>query len=175
MKKINFIVLTSLLLAMTGAHAENRPGAVAFTFGAGHEYFADKRDLRNTGLPYFGLAYDFNPCWGAEVVYGTFQTKFRGSIPYRRHINADFLLFNGVFHLPSETHFSPFVAIGAGITSLDPNRHDANNEGNVNAGVGFQYFIHPEIAFRFDVKDIYTIIGGKNDIFVGGGMSFVFG
>ena len=58
---------------------------------------------------------------------------------------------------------------------MNPSRYNANSEGNINAGLGAKFFFTDNIAFRADVRDFYTWVGGKNDVLVDAGINFFFG
>jgi hypothetical protein len=65
---------------------------------------------------------------------------------------------------------------GPGIIGLNPNGNDPNNEGNINAGLGTQYFVDKSFAFKVEARDFYTITGGgKNDVLIDVGVTYLFG
>jgi hypothetical protein len=119
-------IITALLIVMvqSSAFATSRAGSAFISLNGGYEFFASKRNIQNTGVPYQCI--------------------------------------------------EPFLLAGVGATGLNPNGNSANYEGNINAGAGAQWFINDIIAFRAEARDFYTIIGGKNDVFLGAGISFYF-
>lgn len=178
MKKVHSLVLACVglasILSVTSVSAGNRPGAATVTVGAGYEWFASKRKIDNTGFGFGSLSWDFTQNWGITGFLAGFNTKFKNSQHDDRHVNGTLFLFDGVYHFPVNTVVEPFVTFGVGITGLNPARTDANNEGNLNAGLGAQIFIHKSIAFQVEAKDIYTWVGGKNDVMVNAGVSALF-
>lgn len=67
----------------------------------------------------------------------------------------------------------PYLLAGVGVIGLNPNRNDGHNEGNMNFGIGSDFFIEKSIAFRIEARDFYTFVGGKNDILIGAGIKFL--
>jgi OOP family OmpA-OmpF porin len=177
MKKISSLILVCaglISLVSSAAYAGNRPGALTLTIGGGQEYFSSKRHLDNTGVGLLEVAYDLTDHWGIEGLLGKLHTNFKGSINDDRHVNGTLFAVNGVYHFNTDRMFEPYVLAGAGITELNPNRFDAHDEGNVNAAVGAQIFVHKSIAFRVEARDLYTFVGGKNDVLLNGGVSILF-
>lgn len=169
-----FCMASISIVGFTHVYAGNRPGAISLTLGGGYDYFSSKRLIQNTGTPLGILGYDFTNSWGFEALYGAFSTKFNNSVGDSRQIRGSLLLLDGVYHFITCTRIEPFITAGTGITTLNPNRNDANNEANVNLGLGVELFASKSIALRLDARDLYTIVGGKNDVLVDAGVTFLF-
>lgn len=167
------LLLTSLLLS-SFAFAANREGAMSFTLGDGYYYFASKRHLDNTNVGYGALGYDLTERYGVEGLLGFFNTQSRNTIDNGSQVNGTLFALDVIYRFTPYGNLAPYVLAGPGATSMNPNGNDAHTEGNINAGIGAQYFIDKMIAFRVDVRDFYTIVGGKNDYFINGGVSFLF-
>lgn len=178
MKKIQSFVLACIgLLSITTCSASyvgSRGGAFTLTVGGGYDYFSSKRQIEDSGIPYLGLGFDFNRHWGIEGLLGAFNTTFKDSVGDNREINGTLFAIDGVYHFSTYHRLEPYVLAGVGVLGLNPSRYDANNEGNVNAGLGLQLFIDPLVAFRVEARDFYTMVGGKNDVFLNGGITFYF-
>src|SRR5262245_31246716 len=183
MKKLYGCVLTclgliSIATTNTTAYAQSRPGALSFTFGGGYEYFASKRRMENTGLGFFALGYDFTYHWGIEGFLAGFRTDFKRNVHNDERINGTLFAINGVYHFDpygcEPYTLQPYILAGLGVTGLNPNLTDANNEGNVNAGLGLALTLHKAVALRFEARDFYTFVGGKNDVVLDAGISFIF-
>lgn len=180
MKKVHSIAIMGFCLltmvAATNSYAGNRAGAGSGTLGIGYDFFAAKRRIQNTGVPLVGLGYSFTDRWGIEGLLGIFNTNFKNSVNDQRQIDGTLVLVDGIYHFaPMREFIEPHLLAGVGAMGMNPSRSDANNEGNINAGAGVELFIHPSIAFRFDARDIYTWVGGKNDIMLDAGITFLFG
>lgn len=154
--------------------AQTRANTMTFTLGAAFESFSSKRDINNRGYPIAALGYNFTPNWGIEAMLGVFHTRFFDSAAYdNRQVSGTLFMFDGIYHIPSQTSVEPFLIAGLGVTGLAPNRFDAKNEANFNFGLGALVFADPVVAFRLEARDIYTFIGGKNDVFFAAGVTFL--
>lgn len=183
MKKLYNFILTclafiSITATNTTIYAQSRPGALSFTLGGGYEYFASKRRMENTGLGFFALGYDFTDHWGIEGFLAGFRTHFQRNVNDDRRIGGTLFLIDGVYHFnsygPLPYTLQPYVLAGLGVTGLNPSLTDANNEGNINAGLGLALSLHRIVALRFEARDFYTFVGGKNDVVLDAGISFIF-
>lgn len=152
--------------------AQSRAGAATFTFGSGYDFFATKRHIENTDIPFVAAGYDFTDHWGIEAIYGIFNTNFKKSVPDDRQIKGTLFAVDGVYHFSPYKMIEPYLMAGVGIIGLNPNRSDANNEGAINAGAGVLLFANEAVAFRVEARDFYTTVGGKNDIYLDGGVTF---
>jgi OOP family OmpA-OmpF porin len=163
------------LLASHGASAENRAGAFTLTPGVAYDFFAAKRQLNNTWLlPTVGLAYNFDERWAVEGMYSTFGTSQKGTGPHPS-VRGGLYTMGGLYRFARYSMLEPYVSFGVGVNHINPNGNDAYNEANINAGLGTQVFFDESIALRGEVRDIYTMSGGKNDVTIGMGVSFLFG
>lgn len=172
------ILITSFsIFAASTSFAGNRAGAVTATVGGGYDYLANRRQMENTGLWLAILGYNFTNQWALEAFYGGFNTDFERKANDDRTVNGSLFLLDVLYRLPvicSLPMVEPFVLAGTGVTGLNPNRYDAHNEGNFNVGLGTQIFANKNIAFRAEARDVYTRIGGKNDVVLDAGVSFLF-
>lgn len=182
MKKISWIVLicvSALSISFCPTvYAENKAHTGTFTVGGNGLFFASKRNMENSGGPFVAAAYNFTPEWGIEGMLASFNTHFRPSENDHRSINGTLVLVDAVYHFPPYfryTNVQPYALAGVGIMGLSHNRDDANNEGAINAGLGLQVFVDQVVSFRIEARDVYTMVGSKNDIFLGGGVSFSMG
>lgn len=183
MKKLHSLVLACVgVISMSAsfssayAYAGNIAGSGTVTLGGGFESFSSKRHLDSTGFPMIILGYNFTDHWGIEGLLTGFNTKYHKSVNDNRHINGNLFAIDGVYHFsPYRAVLQPYVLAGIGVTGLNPNISNANNAANINAGLGAEYFIHPLVAFRADIRDIYTMVGGKNDFVIDGGITLMLG
>jgi len=176
MKKGHWLFLTSIcfLTSFSSVYAGNAPCRATFTLGTGYEYFASKRHIDNTDVQFGELGYDFTNHWGIEGFLGFFTTNSRLAIDADKEVNGTLFAIDAVYHFAPYHCIEPYILAGPGASSFNPNGTDANTEGNINGAVGAQIFISPCIAFRLEVRDFYTIVGGKNDVLANGGVSFLF-
>lgn len=151
----------------------DRAKAITFTLAGGELFLAAKRNMENTGVGMVMLGYDFTEHWAIEGLAGFYHTHFNNSDDNRR-IDGNLYSVDGIYHFSPFNVFEPYVLAGVGMIGMNPNGNDANNEGNINAGLGLKAFIHPAIAFRIEARDFYTWVGGKNDVLLDGGVTFLF-
>jgi len=180
MKKGIVILMLASGCAFLASHAVagNRAGAVTFTPGVGYDFFASKRHLQNTAvLPELALAYNFDEQWGIEGAWGTFGTSYRGGYAADQSVKGNLYTLAGLYHLTQLNYhiIEPYVSAGLGVLYLQPNGTSANNQANLNAALGTQVFFSDSIAFRGEVRDLYTMSGGANDVMLNFGVSFLMG
>ncbi len=179
MKKLHTLaILASLGLAsissFSSAFAASRANTMTFSAGGGYYYFAQKRSIDNTALPFIGLGYNITDRWGIEGILATMSTKSHSPEDDGSHVNGTLFLLDGLYHFPVYRDVvEPYVILGVGGLGLDPNGTDARNEGNINAGLGLNLWADKVVGFRFEARDIYTIVGGKNDVMLDAGVTFL--
>ena len=175
MKKITrFIVAGFFFLICTNSFAATRANTTTFALGAGYEFFASKRNIQNATLPLALLGYNFTERCGIEALLGVINTTSHQSDTYGEHVHGGIVLVDGIYHFSSYRAIEPFVLAGVGVTGLDPNGTDARNEGNINAGAGLQWFVSDKVSLRVEARDLYTLVGGKNDVLLDGMVVFTF-
>jgi OmpA-OmpF porin, OOP family len=179
MKKLHSLILSCVglisLSSYTAVYAGNQEGAFSVTPGIGDFFLSSKRNMENAGVPLVILGYDFTHRWGIEGLLGGYNTNFKGNRHNHKEINGTLFAIDGVYRFgPYYQVIEPYVLAGIGVIGMNPNNNDANNEGNINAGIGAQFFIHKAIAFRVEARDFYTWVGGKNDVMVDAGVSVLF-
>jgi hypothetical protein len=174
-KKILVGLLSALtIFGSTQLFAGNRAGATTLTLGDGYYMFSKKSDLDNVMVPNIGLAYNFNEHWGLEGNIGLINTNYKTSTG---RVGAHGFLYtvDGLYHLAPYGIFEPYLSAGVGDLGLTPPNKGSVHQANVNAGIGTQIFLDNSIALRGEVKDVYVLRGGKNDVMFNLGVSFLFG
>lgn len=163
------------LLSSTIALAGNREGAFSFGLEDGYVFFANKRGLENTSTPTIQLGYEFNEKWGIQAGVTVINTNIENQIS-GSGAHGFYYLLDGIYHIATYGNWVPYALGGVGVTSLKVNNNnDPRNEGNINAGIGTQYFIDNSIALNVDARDVYTMSGGKNDVMLLAGVTLFFG
>lgn len=162
-----------LLATSQTALAFNHAGDLTLTAGGGYDYFSSKRLVENTGIPFGIIGYNFSDNWGAEALLGLFHTISHQPGTDGKDVSGTMFAADVVYHFSPYKFVQPYLLAGPGIMGLNPNGTDANNEGNVNAAAGVQLFFNDTMAFRFEARDIYTMVGGKNDVLLSGGVTFL--
>lgn len=175
MKKLSLILLSFLsMTTYSVAHAFDRAGAITVAVGEGYDYFSSKRHINNTHAPFAALGYDFTDHWAIETLVGDVSTRSKRPQDDHRHVRGTIFALDGVYNFSPFHMLEPFVFIGPGAVGLNPNGGDANNEGSINGGFGAKFFFNQMIGLRVEARDFYTFVGGKNDIYLDGGLNFTF-
>lgn len=175
MKNSIRLAIVSLSIAIvTPAFAFNTAGTIPLTLGGGYDFFSSHRRIDNSGVGFAALGYNFTDHWGIEGLAGFFNTKSTYPATYDQRVKGSMFAIDGVYHFSPYHSFQPYVLAGPGVMGFNPNGTDANNEGNFNAGIGAQMFFTDRVALRAEVRDFYTFTGGRNDVFVSGGVTILF-
>jgi len=172
MKKRILLPAFALLLSQL-SFAGNRSEATTITLSDAPYFFAAKRHINNINMPNAAIAYNFDNHWAVEFGAGLINTNQRR---FNQHgIHGFLYTLDGLYRLDPHGALEPYLLAGIGIMGLTPNGNDSEYQGNVNAGVGTQWFCDRSIALRGELRDVYTLHGGKNDIMLNFGISFLFG
>lgn len=175
MKQLSILIFLLSILATGYCFASNRPGAATLTLAEAYYHFSSKRpSLDNaTGMPNVALAYNFNDHWAAEAGIGVINTNQTTGT----HAGVHGFLYNldALYRFDPRQHFEPYVLAGIGMMGLKPADNQPTHQGNVNIGAGTEFFIDKSIALRGELRDIYTMVGGKNEWMVNFGVSFLIG
>jgi OmpA-OmpF porin, OOP family len=173
----NSFKLAAFAIAMIFAaptFAYNKAGTIPLTLGGGYDSFSGKRRVDNSGVGFAALGYNFTDNWGIEGLVGLFNTRSNYPATYDQNVKGSMYAVNAVYHFGPYRSCEPYVLAGPGVMGFNPSGTDANYEGNLNAAVGADVFFTEKVALRAEVRDFYTFTGGKNDVFVSGGVVFLF-
>jgi OOP family OmpA-OmpF porin len=175
-KQMKKIVTLAGLVGLLGAMnvvAGNLPGAITITPGAGYYHFAAKRHTSNSWMPNIAIAYNMDERWAVEGMFGVINSDNSNN----NSVHAALYTIDGIYRFSRHQYFQPYLIAGIGVLNIKP---PANNnsqyQGNVNAGIGTQFFADEVIALRGEVRDLYsTTGGGANDWLVNFGISYLIG
>jgi len=172
--KYGKIILGSLIAALaSSSYAATKANSVDFTLGGGYAYFSSKRHIQNAGVGFGALAYNFTNHWGIEGLLGGFNSKSNYTNTYHQQVKGAMFAIDGLYHFSYSPSLEPYLLAGVGVIGLNPSGNEAHNQGNINAGVGLQWFVNQVVAFRVEGRDFYTITGGKNDVMIDAGLKFI--
>lgn len=181
LKKISAFLLLSLsACAFAEEQTGYKPGQYYFAPGIAYYHFSEKRDLQNTALADLSVGLAITEQLSLEALYGQASTESTPTQQNNNSVRFYTYWMDGVYHFQSaeQTNFHPYVLAGLGITNQD--NATSSSSGNsslvgVNAGAGVEYFVSPSISVYTDVRDIYTLSGGKDDWMLNAGVKFLFG
>jgi OOP family OmpA-OmpF porin len=178
MKKI-YCLLTCIgfcaLLNVSPSLAGNKPGAITTTISGAYYYFAPSRRIKNTVIPNIALAYNMDKHWAIEANMGIINTDQKPSLG-ERGVHGLLYSIDGIYRFTPHNRFEPYVIAGIGMLGLTPNPNNVQHQGNINAGLGAQYFFGENVALRGELRDVYGTTGtAENDVMINFGVSFLFG
>lgn len=152
-------------------------GDYYFSPGVAYYHFSEKRDLQNAAMANLTAGFFVSDQFSLEAFYGQASTEFSETASAENARFYDYSL-GGVYHF--ETHsnliFHPYFSTGFDVMNQNDNQANVGNETlmGVHAGLGAHYFVNPHIAFFTELRNIYTLSGGKNDVMLNGGIQFLF-
>ena len=162
----------------TSSNNNYKPGEFYFAPGVAYYHFSDKRDLQNTAMANLSVGFVVSDQFSLEAFYGQAATN---ETPSDLDESTRFYIYSGegVYHFnaSADAIIHPYILTGLSITNQADNNPSSGNTTllGVNAGVGIEYFVNPNISLFTDVRDIYTLSGGKDDWMLNAGIKFLFG
>lgn len=179
MKKIVLILsalAATILFISSACYAGNHPGQITVSTMESYYHFSTKRSFDNTSVPNIAFAYNIDSHWGLEADLGLINTNINPPhVPVKQGVHGFLFTLDGIYRFLPHKIVEPFLSFGLGALNLKPNGNDSQYQGNINAGIGAQIFVDEAIAFRTEIRDLYTLSGGKNDYMIDLGLSFLFG
>jgi hypothetical protein len=170
MNKLLLMVLIFLISSLS--FAGNRSGDFTFTPGGAYYHFSAKRTVKSASMPNITVDYNFNERWAVEGGVGLINTNLHGS---NGAVHGFLYTADGLYRFKPYKNFEPYALAGVGILNLNnTGNNDPNTQGNINAGLGTQFFADDRIALRAEVRDLYSTSGGENDWMLNIGVSFLF-
>ncbi len=170
MKKIIFLL--SLFLFPIFIFAGNKPGNISLTLSEGYYHFDTRRHLQNASVPNIAVAYNFTQQWAMEGSVGIANTNQSNGT--HRGVNVYLYNLDAIYRFTPHKRWEPYVLFGVGESTFFPT-NESTHQGNINAGIGTQFFAHDIIALRAEARDVYTMAGGKNDVLLNFGVSLLLG
>ncbi|MBP9726442.1 MAG: outer membrane beta-barrel protein [Gammaproteobacteria bacterium] len=170
-----------LLLSVNSAvFADNvyKPGEYYVAPGVAYYHFSEKREIQNAAMANVSAGLVVSDQFSLEAFYGQAATE---ETPVSTEDATRFHTYwaDGVYHFNPSTEAAvhPYVLAGLGITNQNDDNASSGNTTllGVNAGAGVEYFVNSNISLFTDVRDIYTLSGGKNDWMLNAGIKFLFG
>jgi len=188
-----------VVLTSTAALAEVRQGAVTVSPFAGGYLFEGDQGLRtNNFMAGLGVGYLITDHIGVEGVFGyingarkNIQPDFNPDTlpaldgafldsgaafdPYRGRVNGYLYKIEGLYHFNPTGKFVPFVAAGVGGLTLDPHEGTSRTSVILDYGAGIQYFLSNNLAFRTDVRHVFELNEGENNLMYTAGLTYYIG
>jgi OOP family OmpA-OmpF porin len=166
-------VLAVLMAAATNGWAQMRAGAITLSPMVGGYVFDKDEDFDDDITYGLGLGYSFTPAIAAEVMLDWLPTD-----RWQDGEDVNFYLYrlDALYHFNAEGTLVPYLALGAGVITTEvESGHDRDNDPMLDYGAGFKFFMKDNLALRGDVRGIYGIDPGRNNLIYTFGLSFLFG
>jgi hypothetical protein len=142
--------------------------------GGGYGILSSKHHVNNTGVIDVTAAYNLTDRWGLQGLVAFFNTNSTRTPIKNQHVSGNFYAFDVLYHTTPWHQFQPYFALGPSVVSFNPSGTDANNEGGLNGAIGTQWFAGKRLALGLELRDFYTIVGGKNDLYPNANLVFLF-
>lgn len=191
------------LATSTAAFAEVRQGAVTVSpFVGGYLFEGDQRLKTDNFMFGTGVGYLITDHIGIEGVVGYINGRRKPedvpaqaivTTPDSRSLNGAFLdsgpaldphrgrvhgfiyKVEGLYHFNPAGKFVPFVAAGVGGLTLDPKEGTSRTSVILDYGAGIQYFLSNNLAFRADVRHVFALNEGENNLLYTAGLAYYIG
>ena len=169
-KLIQLTVILFIMATVSSGFAQIRPGAFSISPFVGGYWFEGNQNLENRPVYGARLGYDFTKHLGAEAVFDYVNTNYKPN-----DTSTDFYGYRieGLYHFMPDSKLVPFVAVGAGGTTV--NYPDRYRRAVVDYGAGLKYFITDWLAVRADVRHIISFNDVYNNLECTLGLTFYFG
>jgi hypothetical protein len=140
--------------------------------GGGYIFFAQKRNLKNTGIPgAVALTYNFDERWATQIAANLINAN--SGDPSKHHLHGFIYLLDELYRLPKLKAIDPYILGGLNVTALKPGGPDTVNQFGANVGVGAQFYKHRSIALSAQAREVYTFVGSKSDLLLNLGIDFI--
>ena len=158
---------------------DQKPISISPTIGSVN--VSSDQEIDGSGTFGFHLGYMFNENFGSEFIMetGEFSISYCDELDCCHkdiHYNSYFFQFDTAYHIPLsiDYKFYPYVSGGLGAIYSDSDHVENRSSAIVNAGFGFKFFITEKLAFRNDIKYIYSINESNTYFAWNVGFSFFF-
>lgn len=168
------VILWVLPWGSSLAYALSRQNYLIATPSLGFFRYANKRHLDSAMVPAIEIGYGFSERISGELLYASLSSNNKGED--HDNVEGDLYAVNGLYHFRLSSAWQPYLTAGVGAMQLNPptSQGDAKVQANLNAGAGLEYRFSDRISLQASVHDFYTMVGGKNDILILGGLTFYF-
>jgi OOP family OmpA-OmpF porin len=173
-KKIMTVLLLCASLAVPGWTAV-QPGAYSLSIMYGGQMF-DEQSLDHIDIWNFGLGYNIDENWGAELVYARSATGAEARDDSTSDTDIRQYRLDGIYHFMPSSQFVPYFAAGLGAQNYDLKGGGDESNLTANYGGGIKWFFLDDlIALRGDVRILIDLDEGANNLLYTAGLHFQLG
>ncbi|BCR05881.1 membrane protein [Desulfuromonas versatilis] len=134
------------------AWAENRPGAFTLTPFVGGQLFEGDQRIEDELTYGLGLGFNLTRRWGMELAGSYVDTAFES--PASGDVKALAYHLDVLYNFMPSSAFVPYLAIGGGAITFDPDGGGSETEALGNYGFGLKSFFTDNLALRFDARHL---------------------
>ena len=166
-------LLTALVAGPTAGWAQMKAGSVTLSPMIGGYVFDKDQDLDDDIAYGLGLGYNITTRLAAEVMLNYVATD-----EWKHGEDVDLYAYHlsGLYHFNPDGVFVPYLAVGAGaLTQHQESGGKWNTDWLINGGGGFKFFLTEALALRGDVRYMYPLEPGRNNLLYTLGLTFAFG
>ncbi|HPS93504.1 MAG TPA: outer membrane beta-barrel domain-containing protein [Deltaproteobacteria bacterium] len=160
-----FVLAFNICMA-TESRAENKAGSTTLTiFGGGYTPDSDL-DLDTGFTGGLGIGYNLTENVGLEAVFNYVDSKYNGDVVVSdKDVPIYLYRLDLLYHLMPEGKVVPYLAVGAGGITYDPDARGVHTETDflANYGLGVKFFLTPAMALRGDVRHVITFVDRNDD------------
>ncbi len=179
MKLFSKIASLIILGAMLGTNVQ--ASGFRLTPSIGVIDFDSDIQTKSAAIPSITLGYNATRNLGVEVLFGGTSSDRKDVVDR----NVDILIanFDAVYRFNNVLGLYPLIFGGVGLNYLkpygtinatNPNGDQAYTQATLNAGIGAEYCLSQQFAIRGDVRDLYVMNGGRNNLLANIGLTIYF-
>jgi OOP family OmpA-OmpF porin len=166
-------LLAVLVCAPSVGWAQMKAGSVTLSPMIGGYVFDEDQELDDDIAYGLGLGYNITQRLAAEVMLNYVATDQR---KHGEDVNLYAYHLSGLYHFNPDGVFVPYLAVGGGALTLHQESGGYwNTDWLINGGGGFKFFFNEALALRGDVRYMYPIEPGRNNLLYTLGLTFAFG
>ncbi|MBN2318185.1 MAG: OmpA family protein [Acidobacteria bacterium] len=161
-----------MILFLGVSSAEEHEGMFSITPHVGGFHFDDNLDLDDGYVVGVGAGYNFTENLSFEFVLDVvdMDTESGGE-----DMSGYMFRFDGLYHFRPEERVVPYVAVGIGGMTFDPNIGDMETRLISNYGAGVKYYFMDNIGLRGDVRHLFIEDQSHINILYTMGVDILFG
>ncbi len=129
-------------------------GAYITGMGGIYDYDSERAIDDDSNTWGFGVGYQFNSQYNAELVYGRQDEETSVG---NRYVDGEVYRLDVFKNFKPRGRTTPFMLLGMGDLDLDPAQGPSNNETFVNVGGGFRYRLNDRLSLRWDARAVRSL------------------
>jgi len=167
------IPLFLLFLFSAVATAGIQERSFSFSPMVGGQVFEGDQHLKDALFWSIGLGYNLTENAALEAVFSKAETD--SEISSASIVRIQTLRIDALYHFNPERKLVPYLAVGLGQITSNPETGSSRLNFLVNAGGGLKYFLNKSVALRGDLRYLFEFSDPENNLLCSAGLEFQFG